>query len=148
MPRSTVAEYLAALPDDRRPAIAAVRGLIRKNLPKGYVEALSGSTITYAVPLSRLPDTYNGQPLWYAALAAQKNHNALYLMCAYGSSEQAGFLKREFAKAGKKLDMGKSCLRFRSLEDLVLPAIGKVIASQPVDAYIAHYRASRSTRKP
>jgi hypothetical protein len=149
MPRSsagTVAEYLKELPEERRKVVAALRKLILKNLPKGYQESVNWGMISYEVPLSRYPDTYNGQPLSYAALAAQKNYFALYLMNAYG---QADFLRSEFKKAGKKLDMGKSCIRFTSLDDLPLPAIGKVIASTPVDTYVAfHEKSRRSKGKP
>ena len=147
MPRSragTVAEYLKELPEDRRKVVAALRKLILKNLPKGYEESVNWGMISYEVPLSRFPDTYNGQPLSYAALAAQKNYFALYLMNAYW---QGDFLRSEFKKAGKKLDMGKSCIRFRSLDDLPLPAIGKVIASTPVDQYVALFEKSRRGAK-
>src|SRR5207248_6246879 len=106
---------------------AAVRQGVRGDLPRGYREAANWGMICYEVPRERYPDTYNGQPLCYAALAAQKNHYAIYLTCVYQDPEQAAWLKGEFRKAGKKLDMGKSCLRFKRLEDLPLEAIGKVI---------------------
>jgi uncharacterized protein YdhG (YjbR/CyaY superfamily) len=144
MPRSsaqTVAEYLKELPEDRRKVVAALRKLIRKNLPKGYEESMDWGMISYAIPLSRYPKTYNGRPLAYAALAAQKNHFAVYLMNV--DAEKAAFLRREFAKAGKKLDMGRGCVRFKSLDDLPLEAIGKVIASTPPDQHIARFEASR-----
>jgi uncharacterized protein DUF1801 len=143
MPRSeagTVAQYLKELPPERRKVMAALRKLIRKNLPKGYQEAMGWGLISYNVPLSRHPKTYNGQPLCYAGLAAQKNYFAIYLMNSYW---QGDFLKREFKKAGKKLDMGKSCIRFKSLEDLPLDAIGKAVASTPVDEYIARFESTR-----
>lgn len=141
---TTVKDYLAALPDDRRKVLAKVRSVIRKHLPKGYEEKLTYGIISYQVPLKTLPDTYNGQPLCYAALAAQKHHNALYLMCAYGSEKQRSALEDAFTKAGKKLDMGKSCVRFHDADDLPLPAIGKLIASVPPAKYIEKYRASRA----
>lgn len=134
---TTVAAYLAGLPPDRRASIARIRGVIRKRLPRGYRESVSWGMICYAVPLSRYPDTYNGQPLCYAALAAQKNHLALYLMSAYMDPELARALKDGFKKAGKRLDMGKSCLRFRSAEDLPLGVIGDIIASTPMAKFIA-----------
>lgn len=140
---ATVTEYLQALPDDRRKEIAKVRSVIRKHLPKGYEEAMTYGLITYQVPLRKYPDTYNGQPLCYAALAAQKNFNSLYLMRPYGDPAQRQELKDSFARAGKKLDMGKSCIHFKSAEDLPLPAIGKLVASTPPKRWIATAKAAR-----
>jgi hypothetical protein len=140
---TSVAGYLAELPKEKREVLAAVRAVIRKNLPGGYREGMLWGMIGYAIPLERYPETYNGQPLCYAALAAQKNHFALYLMSAYGDPGEAKRLKQGFAKAGKRLDMGKSCVRFRRLEDLPLDVIGKVIAATPPDVYIARYEAIR-----
>ena len=140
---STVEEYLDELPPERRTVVATVRDAIRKKLPKGYREAMNWGMITWEVPLERYPDTYNGQPLTYAALAAQKNYYAVYLNCLYQDSEDDKRFRAEFAKAGKKLDMGKSCVRFKTLEDLPLDVIGKTIASVPPDEFIAQYEASR-----
>ena len=139
----TVKEYLEQLPPEKREVIAAVRKVIRDNLPAGYQETMNWGMICYEVPLERFPDTYNGQPLGYVALAAQKNYFALYVMCVYEDSEQAKWLKQEFKKAGKKLDMGKSCLRFKKLEDLPLDVIGQVVAGVTPDQYIAWYEANR-----
>lgn len=138
---STVAAYLAELPPERRKVMAAVRSVIRKNLPKGFRESTGYGMICYSVPLSRYPDTYNGQPLCYAALAAQKNYYAVYLTGVYGDPVKTKALKEAFKKAGKKIDMGKSCVRFRSLDNLPLDAIGQAIAGTPVDAFIARYEA-------
>jgi uncharacterized protein YdhG (YjbR/CyaY superfamily) len=140
---TTVKEYLDWLPEDRRKTISKVRSVIRKHLPQGYEEALGYGVISYQVPLKTLPDTYNGQPLCYAGLAAQKNHNTLYLMGAYGDPKQRTALEKAFAKAGKKLDMGKSCVRFKDVDDLPLDAIGKAIAGIPPARYIRLYEKSR-----
>jgi hypothetical protein len=140
----TVAAYLKELPAERRAVVSAVRDVVVKNLPRGYRESMGFGMITYDVPLERYPNTYNGQPLCYAALAAQKNHYALYLMTVYGDPKQEKALKSAFEKAGKKLDMGKSCVRFKKLEDLPLAAIGKVIASVPPEAYIERYEVLRA----
>jgi hypothetical protein len=140
---STVEAYLANLPEERRVAVSAVRAVILKNLPKGYEEAINWGMITYQIPLERYPDTYNGQPLCYAALASQKNHMAVYLMCVYGSKEIGTWFREEFRKAGKKLDMGKSCIRFKKLGDLPLNVIGKAIKKVSPKAYIAGYEAIR-----
>jgi len=144
---TTVDEYLAALPDDRRETVAEIRQLIRKNLPKGYEEAVTSGMLTYQVPLERYPDTYNGQPLAYLALASQKNYCALYLMGAYMEPSLVEKLKDAFAKAGKKMDMGKSCLRFRSADDLPLDGVGKVIAAIPPAKFIAMHEAVHPPKK-
>jgi uncharacterized protein YdhG (YjbR/CyaY superfamily) len=143
---TTVEQYLAELPEDRRGIVAKIREFVRANLPEGYKEAMNWGMISYEVPLSRYPKTYNKQPLCFAAIAAQKNYYVLHLMCLAGSPDQEGSLRQAFERAGKKLDIGKACIRFQSPEDLVLDPLARVIASTPVDAFIARYEASR--RKP
>lgn len=143
---TTVDEYLAELPEERRKVVAALRTLVNKHIPKGYAEGMEYGMIGWSIPLSRYPDTYNKRPLSYVALAAQKQHYALYLMCAYADSVAEKLLKDGFAKAGKKLDMGKSCLRFTSLDDLPLDVVGKAIATHTPGQYIAVYEASRRKR--
>ena len=145
---ATADEYIEKLPADKRETIVTLRKLIRKNLPKGYVESVSWGVISYEIPLSVFPDTYNKQPLTYIALAAQKNHYALYLMCAYANSKLGQWLAGEFKKAGKKFDMGKSCLRFKSLDGLVLPAIEKIISGVTPEQYLAFYKAARANPDP
>ena len=140
---STVEEYLQVLPEDRRAAVSEVRDVILKNLPKGYQEALNWGMIAYEIPLERYPDTYNKQPLMYMALAAQKNHYAVYSSGVYMDPLGESWLASEFEKAGKKLDMGKSCIRFRELESLPLEVIGKVAASQSVEEFIEAYEEAR-----
>ena len=133
----TVEEYLAELPAERGEAIAAVRDEIISNLPAGYEEAMNWGMITYQVPLATYPDTYNGQPLMYAALANQKNHMAVYLTAVYADEvTRDGFLD-DYRATGKRLDMGKSCVRFRRLDDLPVELIGETIASCGVDGFIA-----------
>ena len=141
---TTVTGYLDALPEDRRKVLAKMRTLIKKHLPKGYKEALDWGVITYQVPLKTYSDTYNGKPLCYLALAANKNYNTLHVMGPYGDAKQRKFLEESFAKAGKKLDMGKACIHFKTLDDLPLPAIAKVIAWTPPARLIA---AAKSARK-
>lgn len=143
---ATVKDYLDELPPERREVISAVRKLVKKHLPKGYVEAMGWGMICWQIPLSRYPETYNGQPLGYVALAAQKTNYSLYLMGVYANSAQEKLLKDAYKKAGKKLDMGKSCLRFKRLEDLETDAIGELIASTPPEDYIAKYEANRKKR--
>ena len=141
----TPEEYLAELPEDRREVIAKVRAVIKRNLPKGYQETMNWGALSYEVPLERCPNTYNKQPLSYVALAAQKNFYTLHLICAY-HPKQRKILKDAFKKIGEKMDMGKACLHFKSLDDLPLPAIGKFIASVPVDKLIEFYQKARESR--
>ena len=141
---ATAEEYVAALPPDRRASIEAVRRVILEHLPDGYREGMQYGMLGYYVPLDRLPDTYNGQPLSYVALANQKHHMSLYLNSVYGDAQAEGRLRDAFAAAGKKLDMGKSCVRFRSLDDLPLDAIGAEIGRASVEEFIARYRAARA----
>jgi hypothetical protein len=142
----TPAEYLQSLPADRRATIAAVRDVVNQYMPAGYQESMNWGAITWEVPLARYPKTPNGQPLCYVSLAAHKNYCTLYLMGAYSTSTQFAELKSAFAKAGKRFDMGKSCLHFQEPEDLALEAIGKVIASYSPERWIAVMEHSRRRR--
>jgi hypothetical protein len=139
--------YLASLPADRRKVIAAVRAVIRKRLPKGYVESMSWGMLAYEIPLSRYPDTYNKQPLMYLALAAQKNNYALYLTSASADKALMTRLAAAYKAAGRKLDMGKGCLRFSSLEELPLGVIGDLVASTSVERRIELSEGARQKRK-
>ncbi len=141
---TTVQAFLDELPPERREVVEAVRGVVVRHLPAGYDEVMRWGMINYEVPLARYPDTNNRQPLTYVALAAQKNHYSLYLTCAYQDEGGEAQLREAFAAAGKKLDMGKSCVRFRKLEDLPLDAIGAIVGSVPPDAFIARYEAARA----
>lgn len=142
----TVPAYLESLPADRRRTIAKVRAVIRKNLPAGYRETMNWGMICYEIPLSVYPDTYNKQPLGIAALAAQKNYCALYLISVYGDKKVREWFLKEWKKSGKKLSMGKSCVRFRTADDLPLPLIGKTIAKTPVKECLEIYKRSRHYR--
>jgi hypothetical protein len=139
----SVADYLASLPATRREQLERVRDVITRHLPPGYEERMNWGMISYEVPLSLYSSTYNKQPLAYAALAAQKNYNALYLMSAYSSPGVEKKLLDGFKKAGKKLDMGKSCIRFQSADDLPLETIGEVVGSVSAKQWIAIFEKSR-----
>ncbi len=141
---TTVDQYLAALPEDRRAALSPVRNVILKNLDKGYAEGMQYGMIGYAVPHSVYPAGYHcdpKQPLPFASLASQKSHMAVYLMCVYGQPDQEKWFREAWAKTGKKLDMGKSCIRFKKLEDVALDVIGEAIRRVPARAYIEHYES-------
>jgi hypothetical protein len=140
---STVSEYLKELPPDRRKAISEVRKLIRANLPKGYKETMNWGMISYEIPLARYPNTYNKKPLGYLGLASQKNFMTLYLYGAYMDEEK---FKADYRKTGKPLDMGKSCLHFKKVDDLALDFLADTIAGTPPDKLIALYEENRSSR--
>jgi hypothetical protein len=140
----TPEEYLLSLPAERRAVIEAVRNLILANLPPGYVETMNWGVLSYEIPLATYPNTYNGQPLSFAGLAAQKNNYSLYLMPVYTDPVLLKRLQDAYARAGQKLDMGKSCIRFKKPEDLILPVIAEIIAAVPVQIYIEVYEKSRT----
>jgi hypothetical protein len=133
---AAVTTFLAALPAARRGDVEVVRRVIRRHLPEGYEEVVSKKMLVYQVPLDRYPDTYNGHPLWYAALALEKSYLSLHLMPVYGDAALARRLEEGFRSAGKKLDMGKACLRFRTSDDLALDVVGQVVEAIPVDRWI------------
>ena len=143
---ATVDAYLTALPDDRREAVEAVRDTILAHLPAGYEEHMRWGMICYEVPLATFPDTYNGKPLMYAALASQKRHMSVYLMGCYMDDATRREFERAYAATGKRLDAGKSCVRFRKLEDLPLDVVGEAIASFEVDVFIE--AMTRAKKKP
>ena len=140
---TTVAAYLDELPPERRAVVATVRDLVLRHLPAGYQETMASGMIGYGISLADYPNTYNKQPLAYVGLAAQKRHYALYLMNVHQNGDDETRLREAFARAGKTLDMGESCLRFTSLDDLELDAVAEVIASTPPAALIARYEALR-----
>ncbi len=138
----TVKQYLAGLPEDRRDALEAIRAVILKNLPKGYEEGMQYGMIGYYVPHEIYPDGYHcdpKQPLPFAALASQKNHMGLYLMCMYSGTDDDAQFRAEWASTGKKLDMGKSCVRFKKLEDVPLKVIGAAIRRISVKKFVERY---------
>ena len=142
---TTVAEYLAELPEDRRQAISKVRATIRKALPKGYEETMQYGMISYVVPWKWLPKTYNGQPLALASLGNQKNYMALYLNNVYADPAMYEWFTETFRETGRNLDMGKSCVRFRKLDDLPLDVIAEAVSRSPVAEFVGVYLNSRES---
>ena len=143
---TTVEKYLAELSADRRAALEAVRKVILKNLDKDYEEGMSYGMIGYYIPHRLFPQGYHcdpSQPLPFAGLASQKNHMSVYLMCCYGESPLKDWFEQTWAKTGKKLDMGKSCIRFKRVDDLALDVIAEVIRRVPAKKYIENYVAVR-----
>jgi uncharacterized protein YdhG (YjbR/CyaY superfamily) len=142
-----VDDYIASLPPERQVAIQEVRKVILENLPEGYKEMMDWGVICYGVPLEVYPDTYNKKPLSYVALASQKNHMAVYLMTIYTSEEKAKQFEREYRATGKRYDVGKSCVRFRKLEDLPLPLIAAEVRSIEMNDYIELAKKAGSNRR-
>ncbi len=136
----TVEQYLSELPDDRRAAIAEVREEILANLNEGFVEEMRWGMITYEVPLETYPDTYNKKPLMFASLASQKNHMAVYLTTIYADEEKKQWFEECYKATGKKLDMGKSCVRFKKIEQLPVELVGEVIKQTTVEKFIGYYQ--------
>jgi len=143
----SVEQFLSELPEERRSIIAAVRAVVLANLPSGIVETMNWGMISYEVPLDIVPDTYNGQPLSYAGLASQKQHCALYLMSVYGSDDVRREFESAYESSGKKMNIGKSCVRFRRLEDLPLDVVAKAVAAVSLEQFIAMHERSQSLRK-
>ncbi len=140
---ASVAEYLRSLPEDRRPAIEAVRRVVNDNLPPGYEEAMNWGMITWQVPLATYPDTYNGQPLMYAGLASQKRYMALHLMGIYTSPAAREAFEAAYRATGKRFDAGKACVRFRKLDDLPLDLVAETIAALPAAELVRLAQAAR-----
>jgi len=138
---NTVEEYLGQLPDDRRAAIAEVRAAILANLPEGVVETMNWGMIAYEVPLETFADTYNKKPLLYAALASQKNHMAVYLTTVYSNPELEDWFRQKYEATGKRLDMGKSCVRFKKIDQLPVDLIGETIGKVTLDQFLDAYRS-------
>lgn len=138
----TVAEYLKELPADRREAVQAVRKVILANLDKGFVEQMSYGGIGYCVPHSIYPAGYHCDPkqaLPYAGIGSQKNHVGIYLFCLYNDPADLATFQREWKATGKKLDMGKSCIRFKRIEDVPLEVVGRAIKRATLKKFLSHY---------
>ena len=144
---ATVSDYLAELPPERRAEVEKVRDVVNAALPAGYREGMAFGMVGWAIPLADYPDTYNKQPLGYAALAAQKNGYSLYLNCVYASEEKAQRFREKWAETGKRLDMGKSCIRFKRADDLALDVISDEIASTTPAEFIAMYEKVKPPKR-
>lgn len=136
--------YLAELSPERRETLARVRGVVLANLPEGYEEGMQFGMISYHVPLNRYPSTYNGRPLGVAALAAQKNHLSLYLLGVCYAPETERWFRDRFEASGKRLRMGRSCVRFKTPDDLPLDVIGEAIRRVYPEDLIGAYEAARA----
>jgi hypothetical protein len=143
---NTTKEYMELMPAEKRAVIRKVRQIIRKHLPKGYEETMQYGMISYVVPLKLYPRGYldkKDTPLPYIALAAQKNYFALYLMHIYANESLDRWFRREYMLSGKKLDMGKSCLRFKHFADLPIELIAEAVRMVPVAKHIKNYELAK-----
>ena len=140
---TTVKDYFASLTPEQRSVIDPVRSLILSHLPSGFVESINWGMLSYEVPLEIYPHTYNKKPLNYIGLAVQKQYYSLYLMPAYMDKSVYQTLMNAFESAGKKLSLGKSCIRFKKVEVLPLDLIGSIIASHSVESFINAYEEAR-----
>jgi len=150
---TTVAAYLASLTPEKRTVIEEARAFVLTHIPKGYTEFMNWGVINWGIPLEEFSNTHNGQPLCYVGLGAQKSYNSLYLMGTYDSSNgkytspfSETLLVDAFKKAGKRLDMGKCCLHFKTLDDLELASVAAVIAMSTPTEYIAYYKRVKGLR--
>ena len=141
---ATPAQYLAGLPDDRRPEVEAVLETVRGAIRPGFEETMSFGMIGWVVPLSTYPETYNGSPLSYAGLAMQKRHNALYLMCLYADPDSERDFRARWTAGGRRLDMGRSCLRYRTAADLDMDLVAEAVARFDADEFVALYERARA----
>ena len=144
----TVQEYLAELTPERRAAVSTVRDVILSNLPEGYEEIMDFGMVSYVVPLTRYPKTYNGHPLNYAAISSEKSYVSVHLMSIYADAESQRWFVDSYKATGKKLNMGRACVRFKNLDDLPLGLIGEAVSRTPMEEWIQCYEASRSARRP
>ena len=148
---TAVKQYLESLPDDRRAALSAVREVMLANLDKDFEEGMSYGMIGFYVPHRVYPPGYHCDPklpLPFAGLASQKNYMSIYLMCCYdGENSPLQWFQTEWAKTGKKLNMGRCCIRFKKLEDIALPLIGKLIKKITVKAYIKQTQTTLAKSK-
>ena len=138
-----VDQYLSELPDGERIIIGRVRDTVLKNLNPGFEETMNWGMISYEIPLSAYPDTYNKKPLLFAALAAQKRHYSLYLMSVYQNPALNDYLLNGFKEINKKPNMGKSCIRFKCTDDIPLKVIGEIIRKTTVEDFIKTYEKVR-----
>ena len=141
---ATVDEYVSELPSGRAATVTAVRDLVNQHLPTGFDETMRWGMISWEVPLERYPDTYNGQPIGCVGLAAQKHHTSLYLGCTYIAPGGEDGLRAAYAAAGVKLDFGKSCLRFKSLDRFLPEAVIPILELSSVEAVITSYESARA----
>ena len=147
----TVNDYVNSLPEDRKTAINKLRKVVKQNLPEGFAEEMNYGMIGYVVPLSRYPAGYldnNNQPLPFMNIASQKNYIAIYHMGMYSDPVLMTWFKEEYEEAySKKLDIGKTCLRFRNMENIPFELIGMLSNKITVEQWIKQYEQNKKKRR-
>jgi uncharacterized protein YdhG (YjbR/CyaY superfamily) len=147
----TVKQYIDELPDERRAAFVKLRKVIRKNLPKGFKEQMSYGNVGYVVPHSVYPAGYHCDPklpLPFVGLANQKNSINFYHMGIYSDKKLLAWFQKEYAKATpRKLDMGKSCVRFKKMDDIPYELIGELMGKMSAKDWIRVYEKAFTDRK-
>ncbi|MFZ1676816.1 MAG: DUF1801 domain-containing protein [Saprospiraceae bacterium] len=147
---TTPEEYIDSLPEDRKKIISDIRKVILKNLPKGFKEGIGYGMLCYSVPHSIYPPGYHvdpKQPLGLISIASQKNHIAMYHMGLYAGPLLIWFQDEWKKSTTKKLDMGKSCVRFKKAEDVPLELIGRLAAKLTPQKWIEIYENALNSRK-
>jgi uncharacterized protein YdhG (YjbR/CyaY superfamily) len=144
---TSVEQYLAELPADRRSEVSSLRQLVLDHLPEGLEEVMNFGMIIYQVPASVVPVTYNGEPLVYAGIASQKNHISLYLMSIYAWEKTREEFESAWKQTGKKFNVGKSCIRFRSLSEVPLEVVTEAVAAISMEKYVARYQEVRASAR-
>jgi hypothetical protein len=143
-----ITEYLSAIEGDRGEAVRAVFDTVQAAMPEGYELAEWRGAPVWEIPLATFPKTYNGNPLSYVALMAQKNYNSLYLMGLFSDPQSSDEFREAWTGSGLKLNMGKSCLRFKTLADVNLDLIAETVASITVERYLDTYVRNKERLSP
>ena len=142
---STPDEYISGLPDDRKAALTAIREAVNERIDPGFKEAMGYGMMGWVVPHSLYPAGYHcdpKQPLSYMGIASQKNFISIYSMCLYSDNDLLDWFRSEWPKhSSKKLDMGKSCMRFKKLDDVPLKLIGELASKFTPQQWIEMYES-------
>lgn len=142
-----IKQYLQSIPGERHNLVRTLRTLILDNMPEGLVEQFDFGMLTYVIPLEEYPNTYNKKPLMHCALANQKNYVSLYLMGIYGKPELKAAFEQDYRATGKRYDVGASCVRFCSLDDVPGEVLGSAIAAVSKADLVAMHDGMKSLRK-
>ena len=144
---TSVDSYLAELTPERSRDVAKLRELCLNHLPAGLEEAMNWGMISYQVPFSKVEQTYNNQPLLFAAIASQKQYISLYLMPIYAFDEAREKFESDWRASGMKLNVGKACIRFRNLDSAPLDVIQRALGQVTVEEYVSRYLEVRGSAR-
>ena len=133
---TTVKQYLDELDSERAPQIRELVKLVRNNIKPGFIETMRWGMISYEIPIEVSGETYNKQPLNYVAIASQKNYISVYVLGIYANDDDPIEFRSRWAASGKKLNMGKACVRFKTIQDADLPTLAWAIRRLSVNQYL------------